>query len=737
MAKSPGCPSPGDHFGTLREGVHDRAGTALCRLTLACVSGRSGGRVAGRLLDADKERVRDANRIDTVVGEYVTLRSAGGGNLKGLCPFHDEKTPSFQVRPALGRYHCFGCGVGGDVFGFLEAIEHLTFLEAVQRLAERANISLNFVEGGSSTRAERGTRARLLAAMKAAAAFYRAQLAGDEAAIARAFLAERGFELESAVGFGCGYAPSGWDRLTRELAGQGFSLDELTRAGLSKQGTRGPIDQFHRRLLWAIRDAAGEVIGFGARRLYDDDRLQAKYVNTAETPLYRKSQVLFGLDLAKRDIARQRRVVVVEGYTDVMAMHLAGVTTAVASCGTAFGDEHISVLRRYLLDADTSRGQVIYTFDGDAAGQQAALKAFDSDQRFSADTYVAVAPEGMDPCELRQARGDEAVRALVDTRRPLFEFAIRSLLSQHDLDTAEGRVAATRAGVPLVARIRDETLRDEYARRLAGWLGAEPAAVLGLVRERATNDRRDAARAAQRASAHPSAGGPAPAPPDRRAPHAPPAPQDRVASGDRGAPAGSGQSQERAPERPDDPTGRPEGARGATSGAGAAAGVPPRPDPTNRRTLVEREALKLVLQQPDTVGDGYQQVGRSAYSEPAYALVHDAVAAAGGPPVGAARSEWVDRVADELPAGPLRSLVTELAVETLRHRSDEPDGAYARQILARMAERVAAAQEGSLHSALQRAEADGDAVRARTVNADLMAVAAYRRALADLARGEV
>ena len=206
---------------------------------------------------------------------------------------------------------------------------------------------------------------------------------------------------------------------------QGFSFEELKRAGLAGEGNRGPIDRFHRRLLWAIHDAAGDVVGFGARRLYDDDRLEAKYINTSETPLYKKSQLLYGLDLAKKEIARQRQVVVVEGYTDVMAMHLAGGTTAVASCGTAFGDEHISVLRRYLADNEIIRGQVIYTFDGDSAGQKAALKAFDSDQRFAANTFVAVAPDGMDPCELRQARGDGAVRELVAGRRPLFEFAVQ------------------------------------------------------------------------------------------------------------------------------------------------------------------------------------------------------------------------------------------------------------------------------------------------------------------------
>ena len=405
--------------------------------------------VAGRISDADKERVRDANRIDSVVGDYVALKGAGGGNLKGLCPFHDEKTPSFQVSPTRGTYHCFGCGQGGDVFAFIAGIEHLDFVEAVQRLADRVGITLTMVEGGTSTRVERGSRSRLIAANKAAAAFYAGQLATDDAAPARAFLAERGFDDEAAKQFSCGYAPAGWDQMFKALTAQGFTVEELDKAGLvNRNGQRGPIDRFHRRLLWAIHDAAGDVVGFGARRLYDDDRLEAKYINTSETPLYKKSQLLYGLDLAKKEIARQRQVVVVEGYTDVMAMHLAGVTTAVASCGTAFGEEHISVLRRYLLDNEVIRGQVIYTFDGDSAGQKAALKAYDSDQRFASNTFIAVAPDGMDPCELRQAHGDGAVRELVADRQPLFAFAIKSTLAGFDLNTVEGPGCGRRGGDP-------------------------------------------------------------------------------------------------------------------------------------------------------------------------------------------------------------------------------------------------------------------------------------------------
>jgi DNA primase len=442
--------------------------------------------VAGRIRDSDIAEVRDRVRIDEVVGEYVALRRAGAGSLKGLCPFHDEKSPSFNVRPSHGTFHCFGCGEGGDAVAFIMKIEVVGFVEAVERLADRVGYRLTYEGGGSSVQRDRGTRSRLLEANKRAAEFYNAQLRAPEAAPAIQFLTARGFDSAAAKTFGCGYAPAGWDTLTKHLLAAGFSLDELMKAGLSKEGRRGPIDRFHRRLLWPIRDLGGDVVGFGARRLYDDDQIEAKYLNTSDSPVYRKTHVLFGLDLAKREIAKRRQVVVVEGYTDVMAMHLAGVPTAVASCGTAFGSDHVSVIRRLIGDDSFDLGEVIYTFDGDAAGQAAALKAFEGDQNFAAQTFVAIAPDGQDPCELRQSHGDTAVRDLVARREPLFEFAIRSMLRDHDLDTAEGRVAALQRCVPLVARIRREDLRDEYARRLAGWTSWDDIAmVVRRVRESA------------------------------------------------------------------------------------------------------------------------------------------------------------------------------------------------------------------------------------------------------------
>ena len=456
--------------------------------------------VAGRIRDADIVEVRARNRIEEVVGEYVALRRAGADSLKGLCPFHDEKSPSFHVRPAHGTFHCFGCGEGGSVVDFVMKIEHLGFVEALQRLADRVGFALTYTGGGSSAGRERGTRSRLVEVNRLAQEFYAEQLGCPEAQMAREFLAQRTFSLPEAARFGCGFAPSGWDQLTKHLLGRGFSVEELVKAGVSREGARGPIDRFHRRLLWPIRNLGGDVVGFGARRLFTDDRIEAKYLNTPETPLYRKSQVLFGLDVAKREIARRRQVVVVEGYTDVMAMHAAGVPTAVASCGTAFGAEHISVLRRLLMDDDALRGEVIFTFDGDEAGKKAALKAFDGDQSFAAQTFIAIASDGMDPCELRQAKGDAAVRDLVARRQPLFTFAVKTLLAEHDLDTAEGQVAALRRAVPLIARIKDVSLRNRYATQLAYWSGwNDEATVVRRVREAAGEEpRRGGGRARSR-----------------------------------------------------------------------------------------------------------------------------------------------------------------------------------------------------------------------------------------------
>ncbi len=439
--------------------------------------------MAGRIKDEDVNYVRDHSPIDEVVGDYVQLKNAGGGQKKGLCPFHDEKSPSFHVTPSKGFYHCFGCQVGGDVIAFIMKLEHLTFMETVERLADRIGYTLRY-ESSDSSSGPVINRSRLVAANNAAAIFYQEQIQLPAAQHGRDFLTKRGFDRDAAKSFNVGYAPDEWDGLYKHLKGQGFSDEELTLAGLIKEGSKGQIDRYRNRLIWPVKDISGDVVGFGARKLASDEVDQGpKYLNSPETPIYKKNQILYGLDIAKKEIAKSRQVVIVEGYTDVMAAHLAGVTTAVATCGTAFGDEHIRIIRRLLMDADAFRGEVIFTFDGDAAGQKAALRAFEDDQKFVAQTFVAVEPNGMDPCELRQAHGDDAVRNLIARRVPLFEFAIKSVIASYDVKTAEGRVNALNQVAPLIGKIRDASLRPEYVRLLAGWLGMEVDVVSAAIKK--------------------------------------------------------------------------------------------------------------------------------------------------------------------------------------------------------------------------------------------------------------
>ena len=445
--------------------------------------------MAGKIKARDIEEVKTRVNIADVIGEYVSLRPASAGSLKGLCPFHDEKSPSFNVRPAQGFYHCFGCGEGGDVYKFIQQLDQLSFTESVEKLAARIGFELSYEEGGASP--ELGQKSRVLEANNAAALFYQEQLMTDAAIPGREFLKGRGFDKAAADQFGIGFAPKGWNGLFDHLTKKGFTIDELVTAGLVTKSDRGAYDKFRGRLIWPIRDTTGQVIGFGARKLFDDDQ-GPKYLNTSDTLVYHKSQVLYGIDLAKRDISKQQRVVVVEGYTDVMACHLAGVTTAVATCGTAFGDDHIRIINR-LLSADKDvPSEVIFTFDPDAAGQKAAMRAFADSSKFTAQTFVAVGPEGLDPCDLRTAKGDAAVRAMIEVKKPLFEFAIKQKLSKFDLSTIEGRVAAARAAAPVVAGIQDPAMRPAYTRELAGWVNLDGNDVAALVDSAAKAGRQQA-----------------------------------------------------------------------------------------------------------------------------------------------------------------------------------------------------------------------------------------------------
>ncbi|WP_405555953.1 DNA primase [Streptomyces sp. NBC_01171] len=626
--------------------------------------------MAGRINDEDVKAVRDAVPIDAVVSEYLQLRNAGGGNLKGLCPFHDEKSPSFQVSPSKGLFHCFGCQEGGDTITFVMKVDHLSFSEAVERLAGQAGITLRYEEGGYNPAHQRGERIRLVEAHKIAAQWYAEQLAtSPEADTGRIFLAERGFDQAAAVHFGVGYSPQGWDHLTRYLRGKGFSDKELILSGLAQDGRRGPIDRFRGRLMWPIRDIGGEVVGFGARKLYESDN-GPKYLNTPDTAIYKKSQVLYGIDLAKQQIAKSSRAVVVEGYTDVMACHLAGVTTAIATCGTAFGGDHIKILRRLLMDNGSAR--VIFTFDGDAAGQKAALRAFEDDQKFAAETYIAVAPDGMDPCELRLAKGDEAVADLVQPRTPLFEFALRQIVARYDLDTPAGRAAALDEAAPVVARIKNSGAQHEVAVDLAGMLGIlDTQFVVKRVAQLARWAR------------------------------------------DRGGKGGAAPQQSRAPQQSWEAAPRQAGGPALTL--------------RNPVYATERELLKLALQRPELVSPAFDAYGLDEFTAPPYAAVRQAIAEAGGAEFGTQDpQEYVVRVREAAPDDTVRAMVTELAVETIMRRT--VDETYAGMVLVQIRRRAVTRRLTELQSTLTRI-GNTDPAQSAAVQNEMMVLTRYDRAL--------
>ncbi|MRX42472.1 DNA primase [Agromyces kandeliae] len=667
--------------------------------------------MAGRIRQSDVEEVKARTDIADIVGEHVSLKSAGVGSMKGLCPFHDERSPSFHVRPQLGYYHCFGCGESGDAYTFLQRMDHVTFTEAVERLAGRIGYELHYEDGGPAEGA--GNRARLLAANRAAEEFFLEQLGTPEAEVGRRFLGERGFDAEAARHFGVGFAPKSWETLTKHLRGKGFTTEELAASGLVSQGDRGVYDRFRGRLIWPIRDVTGQTVGFGARKLLDDDP-GPKYLNTPETAVYHKAQVLYGLDLAKREISKTHRVVVVEGYTDVMACHLAGVTTAIATCGTAFGVDHIKVLRRVLGD-DTGLGEVVFTFDGDAAGQKAAMRAFAEERRFAAQTFVAVAPDGLDPCDLRLARGDAAVRSLVEAKTPMFEFVIRTTLARFDLETVEGRVAALRAAAPIVADIRDPALRPGYTRELARMLGMELEEVGRAVRAAGARAR-DGER--ERRGERPDG--------ERRPDHAG---RPGGAGGGAGSPGRQGE------QRPDGPVSRGAGG-GAEGGADAA---PDRPFsitmlPNDPATRLERDALQVMLQYPDLVGDELLRHGVDCrFGNGTLAVVRDGIAsvlaaasvvspAAVDTPAAATRSVSVERVVAEVPP-PFASIVQQLAVLPVPQRGDAELTAYVRGVVGALVDRELLRQKQELLGRLQR-----------TDSADTSTYAMIQRALVDIER---
>lgn len=629
--------------------------------------------MAGKIRAIDIEEVKSRVNIADVIGEYVSLRNASVGSLKGLCPFHDEKSPSFNVRPAQGFYHCFGCGEGGDVYKFLQQMEQLSFTESVEKLAARIGFNLTYEEGGASQ--ETGQRARILEANNAAATYFQSQLMTDAAIPGRDFLKSRGFDKDAATLFGIGFAPKGWTGLFEHLQKLGFTPDELLNAGLVSRSEKGTFDKFRGRLIWPIRDATSQVIGFGARKLFDDDN-GPKYLNTSDTIVYHKSQVLYGLDLAKKEIAKKQQVVVVEGYTDVMACHLAGITTAVATCGTAFGDDHIRIINRLLSAEKDTPAEVIFTFDPDAAGQKAAMRAYADSHKFAAQTFVAVGPEGLDPCDLRSNRGDEAVVAMLNAKKPLFEFAIKQKLAKFDLNTIEGRVAAARAAATVVAAIQDAATKSAYVRELAGWVSLDTNEIASLV---------DAAGKTARATA---------------------VRQMNIGNYAPGAPNG----EEKAPKSQEPPADEPV--------------LLSRPNLNDPIVRFERQVLEVLIQLPKVATkDQRDRILGVGFSDPSHSQIGTAVAKVADGPV---PENWLASIAAVLPES-IHPVLRELAAQPLPAANSEALARYGQGVIAKALIGVIGAEKTLLLSELRRTDAQTESEKYRGIQRRLLELETERR----------
>ena len=700
--------------------------------------------MAGLIRKEDIDEVRARTDIREIIEGYVSLKSAGIGTFKGLCPFHDERTPSFNVRPQVGSYHCFGCGESGDVYSFVMAMEHTSFVETVERLAARIGYTLHYEGGKPGDRYEAGMRRRLLDAHKIATEFFERNLYSPDAQEAQRFLGARGFDPAATRKFGVGYAPRGWDHLLKHLRSQGFTDEELKATGMFSEGNRGLYDRFRGRIIWPIRTIAGETIGFGARRLFDDDQ-GPKYLNTPETQLYKKSQVLYGIDLAKRDMTKTKQVVIVEGYTDVMAAHLAGITTAVATCGTAFGPGHIKMVRRMITD-DGSGGEIIFTFDGDAAGQKAAMAAFQEDQRFVAQTFVAVAENGMDPCDLRLHKGDAAVRSLIASRRPLFEFAIDSTLAKYDLATLEGRVLAMRAIAPIIAGIKDRDLRPAYMRKVSGQLGLELDEIQRAVAYAQNHPKLSRSQQTE---------APATAPRYERLNEGPQGmPGYAGAQGYAGALGyadAQGAVHAEAPYDPayDAPPPEDHAAPSAYAGQNAAAhppsSIPPTapqpeatapaveefltPDPRDPVARLEKAALEIALQHPELISVeqwrnlATVQFRYRTHREVAAGIIHAATVMAPTPGI-----EWINCVRSGAVEG-VHPAIAELAVSPLPVSSAERLPGFVTGALNALFEQQIARQKSDLMMRLEQLSANPDDEEFEAVQRQLLELEMHRRQL--------
>ena len=434
-------------------------------------------------------KLREAIAVSDVVGRYVELSEPRGGNRKGLCPFHSEVTPSFTTNDVKELYYCFGCGEHGDSIDFYRKLEGSTFTEAVEAIADMANFELEYLDSSSSDQEEYSLRQRLIKANEAAQEYFVNKFMDPDAEPARAMILERGFDIQSSViTFQVGYAPRSWSDLSNHLMSKGFTAEEIIQAGLAVEGDKGPRDRFSGRLMWPIRNPQGKTVGFGGRKLFEEDN-GGKYINTTETPIYNKSTTLYGMDLARKHINQEGNVYVVEGYTDVMAMHAAGIHNVVASSGTAFGPKHLGALRTVMAPQGKWRGRVVFSFDGDSAGIAAGRKAFERlAGELSGHMFVAKAPDGMDPCDLRLTRGDEALREAMDAQEPMGDFLIRSTASEFDLSTPQGKYDASQEVIEIINHVDEPVLRESYADLASKVIGVDSSSISSGLKETRGNN---------------------------------------------------------------------------------------------------------------------------------------------------------------------------------------------------------------------------------------------------------
>lgn len=627
--------------------------------------------MAGRIRQEDIRALQERTDIVQVVSGYLQLRKSGRDAFVGLCPFHAEKTPSFSVSAAKQVYYCFGCGEGGDVFRFLQKVENLSFVEAVEQLARQAGFTLRY-EAESATERRAHSRRQVLqrANAEAVALYHRMLLEGREGADARAYLQGRGLPLESLERFQVGYAPGYPDFLLRRMA-KSVGPDLLVDAGLVARDASGTLrDRFRGRITFPIHDLSGNAVGIGGRLLAPSDRPApqvAKYVNSPDTDIYHKSSLLYNLHRAKADIARTGRAFVVEGYTDVIALDAAGVPGVVATCGTALGEDHLRLLSRFAERA-------VLTFDADEAGLRAAERAFQFHEVFAVDLLVLVLPDGQDPADfvLEGSRRGEAGSVadrfleLADRAVPLVRYMIERAMAGRRPTDVEERARAVRVGLEYVLRLDDPVRRQQYAAVVADLAGASPGSVM-LELQQAESRRGGPGERPSRAG-----GSPVPAP------------------------------------------------RSAT---------PARESVEHR---VEHEALRLAVQVPELVRDRLGRTSAESFTKASYRRVFEALAAAGTEPsAGETAGALVGRIGAES-GDQAGRLVAALAIEPLETDVPATSG-YVEAVFRRLEEFALSRRIDEVKRRLERLNPQREAAEYGPLFEEFAALVGARRRLREAA----